>query len=142
MLNLASHDLKLCEVFFIIMDKKAKDHFEKAKNQLQKANEELFKPKEDVVSFLVCKNSLNAIENYLKGYLTKRGFETNSDDSLDLLLERCQLLDKRFNRIDLNVIDCSGNPDHNRFCEEVEKVNTCFQNADQLENFLIKQRIL
>lgn len=128
--------------FFQLMDQKATDHFEKANRQLQKANEELFKPKEDIVSFLVCKNSLNAIENYLKGYLSKRGFDTKGEDSIDLLLERCQILDKKFHRIDLNVIDCSANPDHNRFCEDVEKVSSCFQTADHLENFLIKQGIL
>ena len=124
------------------MDQKAHDHFKKARRQMNKANEELYKPKEDVVSFLVCKNSLNAIENYLKGYLSKRGFDTKEADSLDLLLERCRLLDKKFNRIDLGVIECSAHPDHDRYCEDVEKVNSCFQTADQLENFLIKQGII
>jgi len=124
------------------MDQKAKDNFKKAKQQLRTANEELYKPKEDVVSFLVCKNSLNAIENYLKGYLSKRGFDTKGSDSLDLLLERCRLLDRKFQQIDLSVIDCSANPDHNRFCENVEKVSACFQTADQLENFFIKQGII
>lgn len=128
--------------FFQVMDRKAKDHFEKANKQLQKANEELFKPKEDIVSFLVCKNSLSAIENYLKGYLSKRGFETKGEGSIDLLLERCRLLDKKFHRIDLGVIDCSANPDHNRFCEDIDKVSSCFQTADHLENFLIRQGIL
>ena len=130
------------DYFFQGMDQKARDYFEKASQQLRKANEELYKPEEDVVSFLVCKNSLNAIENYFKGYLSKRGFETKGEDSIDLLLERCRLLDKKFNRIDLSVIDCSANPDHNRFCEDVEKVTSCFQSADHLENFLIKQGIV
>ena len=124
------------------MDKKAKDHFENAKKQLQKANEALFKPKEDVVTFQVCKNSLFSIENYLKGYLSKRGFETKPSESLDQLLERCCLLDKKFRQIDLNVIDCSSNPDHNRYCEDVDKVTACFQTADQLENFLISKKII
>lgn len=124
------------------MDKKANDHFEKAKKQLQEANEGLFKPKEDVVTFQVCKNSLLSIENYLKGYLTKRGFETKESESLDQLLERCRLLDRKFCQIDLNVIDCSSNPDHNRYCEDVDKVSTCFQTADQLENFFISKRII
>lgn len=124
------------------MDHKEPDHFEKAKEQLRAANEALFKPQEDVVTFQVCKNSLMAIENYLKGYLSKRGFDTATEDSLDLLLERCRLLDKKFNQISLSVIDCSANPDHNRYCEDVEKVSSCFQTADHLENFLIKQGIV
>ena len=110
--------------FFQVMDQKAKDHFEKANKQLQKANEELFKPREDVVSFLVCKNSLFAIENYLKGYLTKRGFHTKENESLDVLLERCRLLDKKFHQINLSVIDCSSSPDHDRYCEDIENIST------------------
>ena len=143
LLNHTPHDYHTCGViFFQVMDQKAKDHFEKANKQLQKANEELFKPKEDVVSFLVCKNSLFSIENYLKGYLTKRGFHTKENESLDILLERCRLLDKKFYQINLSVIDCSSSPDHNRYCEDIDKVNSCFQTADQLENFLIKKGII
>jgi len=125
-----------------IMDQKARDHFEKASKQLQNANEELFKPEEDVVSFLVCKNTLSAIENYLKGYLSKRGFNTNNNESLDQLLERCQMLDKKFNKLNLNVIDCSSQPDHNRYCEDVNKVSSCFQIADDLDTFLRKQGVV
>jgi hypothetical protein len=142
LLNQTPHCSFMRGYFFSFMDQKAKDHFEKANKQLQKANEELFKPKEDVVSYLVCKNALFAIENYLKGYLSKRGFETKTNDSLDLLLERCRLLDKKFNQIDLSVIDCSSKPDHNRYCEDVDKVNSCFQTADHLENFLIAKGIV
>ena len=118
------------------MDKNAKRHFEKADDQLRKANEELYKPQEDVVNFLVCKNTLFAIENYLKGYLSNRGFETNNEESLDLLLERCKLLDKKFNRINLSIIDCSSDHQNHTFCEDPNKVNACFQQADELDNLL------
>ena len=53
------------------MKKRAIQQFEIAKNKLNNANEELFKPEEDVVSYLVCKNSQYAIEAYLKGYLNQ-----------------------------------------------------------------------
>ena len=121
------------------MDQKAQNHFEKASRQLRTANEELFKPEEDVVSFLVCKNALSAIENFLKGYLSKRGYETRDKESLDQLLERCQMLDKKFQKLNLNVIDCSSQYDHNRYCEDVNKVSSCFNVADQLDTFLRKQ---
>jgi len=124
------------------MDQKAKDHFEKANEQMRSANDELYKPQEDVVTFKVCKNSLFAIENYLKGFISQRGYNTDKNESLDQLMERCRLLDKNFNKIDLNTIDCSSNPDHNRFCESINKVNSCFQTADQLQNFFIRHRIL
>ncbi len=49
---------------------KAKDNrfFDHATKKLNEANLELHRPEEDVVSFLVCKNSQYAIENYLKGF--------------------------------------------------------------------------
>ena len=124
------------------MDKKAEDHFKKAASQLDQANQELFKPNEDVVSFLVCKNSIHAIENQLKGFLTQRGFETNEDESLDHLLERCRLLDKRFNQVNLEAIDCSSNHLHDKFCDDVDKVSNCFKAADQLDTFLRQQKII
>ena len=124
------------------MDKKTNTHFNKAKEHLKMANDAMYKPQEDVVTFQVCKNSLVSMKNYLKGYLSNRGFETQKKEPLDLLLERCRLLDKKFNQIDLKVIDCSSNPDHNLFCEDLEKVNSCFQTADQLENLLIQQNII
>ena len=78
----------------------------------------------------------------LQFLLGMRGFETKPTESLDQLLERCRLLDKKFRQIDLNLIDCSNNPDHNRYCEDVDKVSACFQTADQLENFLISKKII
>ena len=124
------------------MDKKTKNHFENADDQLRKANEELYKPQEDIVSFLVCKNTLQAIENYLKGYLTKRGYETKNEEPLDMLLERCGLLDKRFKHIDLSVIDCSSDHKNHTFCEDSNKVNSCFEKADQLDNLLRSMGII
>jgi len=124
------------------MDQKAKNHFDKADDLLRKANEELYKPQEDIVSFLVCKNTLFAIENYLKGYLSKRGYETKNEASLDLLLERCRLLDKKFNQINLSVIDCSTDHQNHTFCEDAHKVNSCFEKADQLDTLLRGMGIL
>ncbi len=124
------------------MDKKAEDHFEKATKQLNEANNELYKPKEDVVSFIVCKNSLFAIENYLKGYLAYRGFETKSDETLDHLLERCRLLDSKFNQISIDTIDCSMDQKNDKFCEDIDKVSSCFNSADSLDTFLRKQQII
>ena len=64
------------------MDQKAKDHFEKANEQMRNANDELYKPQEDVVTFKVCKNSLFAIENYLKGFISQRGYNTKKMNPL------------------------------------------------------------
>jgi len=121
---------------------KAKDHFKIAKENLKNANDELFKPEEDVVSYLVCKNSQFAIENYLKGYLTLRGFETNENETLDSLLDRCKLLDNKFNNVDINTIECRTNNIDSRYCEEVKKVSSCYDVADSLDTFLRKLKVI
>lgn len=124
------------------MDNKAKNHFEIAKKKLKDANEELFKPEEDVVSYLVCKNSQKAIENYLKGYLNLRGFETNGNETLQSLLDRCKSLDNKFNQIDINTIDCRASNTDSRYCQDVNKVTSCFDAADNLDTFLRKLTVI
>lgn len=124
------------------MDDKAKNHFNEAQKNLKGANEELFKPKEDVVSYLVCKNSQFAIINYLKGYLTLRGFETHENETIDSLLGRCRSLNNKFNQIDLKSIDCKAYNIDSKYCEDVNKVSSCFDTADSLDTFLRKLNIL
>lgn len=53
------------------MENEAIKFFVNAAQKLNQANKELFKPEEDIVTYLVCKNSQYAVENYLKGYLFK-----------------------------------------------------------------------
>lgn len=124
------------------MEKKHEIHFEKAKEKLLEANEELFKPKEDVVTYMVCKNSQFAIENNLKGYLELRGYKTHENESIEGLLNRCISLNPKFNQIDLNVIDCRSNKIDSRYCNEVSKVSSCFETADNLDTFLRQLNII
>ena len=67
------------------MKDKANELFEDAIEKLNEANEELFKPKEDVVSYMVCKNAQFAVENFLKGFLTKNGVDPNEYKTIDSL---------------------------------------------------------
>ena len=118
------------------MEKKAKHQFDLAKNKLKIANEELFKPEEDVVSYLVCKNSQYAIEAYLQGYLNRRGFETHDKETLEGLFERCRSLDPKFNKVEIGVINCKDSAIDSRYCSDVEKVSSCFNTADSLDTLL------
>ncbi len=124
------------------MKEKSNLHFEKAKENLKNADNELFKPEEDVVSYLVCKNSQKAIENYLKGYLTSRGFETHDNETIDHLLDRCKSLDPKFNKVDIHAIDCRAHKIDSSYCEDVNKVKSCFNAADGLDTFLRKLKII
>ncbi len=121
---------------------KANEHFDKAKEQLKIANEELYKPEEDVVSYLVCKNSQNAIENYLKGFLSQRGFETHDNETMKGLLERCKSLDSNFHKIHLKTIDCKAHKIDSSYCEDVNKVSECFNAADNLDTFFRKLKVI
>ncbi len=53
------------------MEEKVRELFDSAVQKLKDANDELCRPEEDVVAFMVCKNSQMAINNFLKGYLLK-----------------------------------------------------------------------
>lgn len=116
--------------------------FEKAQEKLSLANQELFKPEEDVVSYMVCKNSQIAIESYLKGYLSHRGYASHDEEHLEGLLNRCRELDPKFNNIDLNVIDCKTSKLENNYCSEVNKVSSCFDVADSIDTLLKRQKII
>ena len=124
------------------MEKRAKEQFEIAQDKLKNANEELFKPEEDVVSFLVCKNSQFAIEAYLKGYLNHRGFETHDEETLEGLYERCKSLDLKFDKIHLGVLDCKNISIDSQYCQEVSKVTSCFDTADKLDTLLRQLKII
>ena len=123
-------------------DPKASEHFDKAAKDIRDANQELYKPEEDVVSFVVCNNSLGAIENYLKGYLASRGYTTSSEETIGQLMERCRMLDKNFHKIQIEAIDCRNTKADNLHCDEMSKLSACYQVADQLENLLLKKGIL
>ena len=124
------------------MDKKQKIHFEDAQEKLQVANKELFKPEEDVVTYLVCKNSQSAIEAFLKGYINHCGFVTHENETLEGLLDRCIALDGKFRKINLSVIDCKASKIDSRYCSDVSKVSSCFAAADSLDTLLRQMKIL
>ncbi|RUA09126.1 MAG: hypothetical protein DSY82_06325 [Flavobacteriia bacterium] len=114
---------------------KEKEYFNKASEHLSIANEELYKPKEDVVSYLVCKNSQNAILNFLKGYLFKRGYETHEDETMQGLLDRCRSINPEFNKLNFKSVDCRLHTVDSSYCEEVSKVSACYKTADDLDTF-------
>lgn len=125
------------------METEAIKFFVKAAQKLNQANKELFKPEEDIVTYLVCKNSQYAIENYLRGYLLKNGFEPREYKTIDSLYEQCIRINKGFEKVDLADFNCKTS--HNletKFCNNISKVNKCFDAADSLDTFLRKEKII
>lgn len=124
------------------MENKAKKLFENATKKLNEANEELFRPKEDIVSYLVCKNSQYAIENYLKGFLLKNSVDPTEYKTIDSLFEACKKINQAFEKVDLIDFECKSYNMDSRYCNEVAKVSNCFDIADSLDTFLRQQKII
>ena len=124
------------------MNDKAKKLFDDAIEKLNEANEELFRPKEDIVSYVVCKNSQFAVENYLKGFLLQNGVDPSNFKTIDSLYEKCKSINKNFEKVDLSDFECRSHKMDSRYCNEVSKVSNCFNIADSLDTFLRKEQII
>lgn len=113
-----------------------------AVKKLNDANQELYRPEEDMVTYLVCKNSQMAIENYLKGYLLKYDVNTSKSNTIESLYEQCKLINKRFEKVNLSGFDCKSVNTESRFCNDVSKVSKCFDIANSLDTFLKQEKII
>ena len=105
------------------MKSRSEAFFKEAEKKLKSAKEELFKPAEDIVSYSVCKNAQFAIENFLKGYLTKNNIELQHDETIASLYDKCVSIDKNFTSIDLNAIGCKNHAIDSRYCSEINTVS-------------------
>lgn len=124
------------------MKDKANKLFTDASKKLNEANKELFKPKEDLVTYMVCKNAQFAVENYLKGFLLQNGVNPSKYKTVESLYEQCIQLNKKFEEVDLSDFNCKSHDLDSRYCNEVSKVNNCFDIADNLDTFLRREKII
>lgn len=124
------------------MKARSEAFFKEASKKLKLAKEELFKPAEDIVSYSVCKNAQFAIENFLKGYLTKSNIELEPNETINSLYEKCVSIDKNFKTIDLNAIGCKNHAIDSRYCSEINTVSACFDTADSIDTYLRKNKIV
>ncbi|MGB5364132.1 MAG: HEPN domain-containing protein [Aureibaculum sp.] len=124
------------------MKDKANKLFTDASKKLNEANEELFKPKEDLVTYMVCKNAQFAIENYLKGFLLQNGVNPAKYKTVESLHQQCIKLNNKFEEVDLSDFNCKSHDLDSRYCNEVSKVSNCFDIADNLDTFLRREKII
>ena len=124
------------------MKSKAPALFDEAVKKLQEANEELCRPEEDVVSYLVCKNSQYAIESFLRGFLLRNNVEPAGDESINTLYKRCVALNDKFKEVDLQDFTCKGHLPDSRSCSETAKVSKCFEIAGKMDKFLRREKVL
>jgi len=124
------------------METRPKAFLKYASENLNEANNELSRPDEDIVSFVVCKNSQFAIENYLKGFLLKNGIDPKGE-TIDSLYNECLSINKGFEKVNLTHFDCkSKNTSDVKYCYEVSKVSTCYNVANSLDTFLREEKII
>jgi len=124
------------------MGTKAIKHFINAQNKLKEAKQELFRPEKDIVSYLVCKNSQHAVEDYLKGYLVKNGINIEDLETIESLYNQCVVINPNFKKVNLSDFQCKGHDVDSRFCNEIPIVTNCFDAADNLDTFLRKEKII
>lgn len=122
------------------METKARGLFKEAFQKLEAAGEELCRPEEDVVSFLVCKHSQAAIENFLKGYLLKNDIDPEDYSNISGLYNKCLELNSNFSEIDLSNFTCKSYAPDSRSCTSISKVSGCFDIAGNLNSFLKKEK--
>ncbi len=124
------------------MKSRSEAFFKEASKKLTTAKEELFKPAEDIVSYSVCKNAQFAIENFLKGYLTKNNIELQPNETIASLYDKCVSVDKNFDTIDLSALACKNHAIDSRYCSEINLVSACFDTADSIDTYLRKNKIV
>ncbi len=116
--------------------------FMEATKNLQLAKKELFKPSEDIVTYSICKNSQFAIENFLKGFLTKNGAIIEKNETISTLYNKCLAIDENFKNIEMNAIGCKNHAIDSRYCSEINSVSACFDTADNVDTYLRKIKVL
>src|SRR4030065_2213080 len=124
------------------MKSRSEAFFKEAEKKLKSAKEELFKPAENIVSYSVCKNAQFAIENFLKGFLTKNNIELQPNETIASLYDKCLSIDKNFTTIDLSTIGCKNHAIDSRYCSDINTVSSCFDTADSIDTYLRKNKIV
>ena len=98
---------------------------------LQNARSELQRSAEDVTAHLVCQSARQSLINYLSSFLLLNDVEPKEPITLAAVLDQCRSLDARFEYLDISPINCRYETHDRDYCLSVEKVDECFQIADQ-----------
>ncbi|MEZ4930744.1 MAG: hypothetical protein R2788_01275 [Saprospiraceae bacterium] len=114
------------------------DLFAAADQMMLAADVEMNRAAEDAVTHLICHNSRQSINNYLQGFLLKRGVAPAQPVTLAGLLEQCAAIDPRFRHIDISPIHCRFEANDGDYCLGLKAVEGCFKIARQTEK-LVKE---
>jgi HEPN domain-containing protein len=87
-----------------MLDQKLNTTLDQAEVLFHLAEEEFSRPEEDVVAYMVCRNAYKAVNKYLTGFLLDHGLDIHASMSLEVLLNKCQELDNRFENLNLDTL--------------------------------------
>lgn len=107
----------------------AEEFFHSAQNESLRSNE-------DAVTHLICHHSRQSIINYLHGFLLQNHIAPESPVTMSGLLEQCRNYDARFELVNISPIDCRFDTEHNDYCLEKGKVDSCLEAAKQVRNII------
>ena len=79
----------------------SKTIYDQAETYFHTAQGEFLRPEEDVVSYSVCRNVMQAIHYYLTAFLLENGFHVRPTLDTTTLLAECQKIDPNFKQINL-----------------------------------------
>ena len=103
-----------------------KTKFEQADQFLEAAQSELNRPAEDVVPYMVCRSARKSISHYLKGFLLKHGIQFEEEDTVEILLKKCQTIHSKFNSFDLSPITFTMDDEYSA---EFDEMKSCIDLA-------------
>ena len=84
------------------MNRKIDVLLERAGLHIDQAKEEFNKPEEDVVPYIICKNSNDAVRKYLSSYLLSNEENIPRSGSIRDMITACRRLESGFNDLQLS----------------------------------------
>ena len=116
-----------------------RDTLRAAGDQLELAGRELNRPEEHVVTFSVCKNTQQTMQNMMAGYLSAHGITADPGSSLESLYEQCRSVNPDFIRADIAGIACKDmdqNHVKDQYCLAVGNVDCCTNVARAMKEII------
>lgn len=85
---------------------------------------------------LVCNNARLAITHYLIGYLLEHNIRIKPPASIASLQQQCQVLDPRFDVLELDKIACRYDSPGKHYCLQDDIVAACYKAATELQSII------
>jgi hypothetical protein len=90
----------------------------------------------DVVNYLICSNSRQALSNFLIGFLLRENIEVKIPTSTASLLEQCQSIDARFELLNLAPMHCKFDTHDREYCLDHKHVGACLELAQMARSIV------